>query len=705
MNRLKNIKPNYTYLNGADKDHIIGTDDILFNNVPATQPSSPSIYTSTMFIKNITLRNLYIIISNAAIVFLNCNFYNVSIKNNYSESNETLGHIQLTFINSTYRCEDKNDVQWYGIYFHSMTAVKIGLSKTFINNCKFYMSPHDIFLTITESLLINTSLHIIARYYVNFRVHFILFSQTNFTQGGSNLVPQHILLVLQNPYVIIDNCNFNNLLVEIMQANINSQQKLFKAIIKQSLFIDTSLDIIAGYYVGFIGPFIIIFSNANFTQGGSNLLQKHIFLVLRNLNVIMDFCNFNNVSVVITQANMNTQQELYKVMITQSLFRDTIKYGNGGSLLISSHVVGSTINLREVTFIRNKARKFSSAILGKGGAVYIAGSDIILQIDSCNFGGNVADDQGTSLYASEAVNIEIRNSTFLAYMSKSGEHSIMYASGNIHKLVANFVIIHQHPNLHNSHLQVFSAELLSNNFIFSVYCPPWHRNVVQYKVSTSVKPMQENNKSMSVMKNFIYECRVCSDGYYFPSFQGNIISYENKISSQQSLDCIKCPYGAICSGNNIVPRPNYWGYWRWDELAFEQCPARYCCANTENARCEKYDSCAGNRTGIICGACRKGFSVSILTGECMPDSECGHHRLFWVLALLATVAYALWYTFKDDLVLLSFKTLDSLKYVAGKFIKCCKNDFQSNILAVEVKSTEELNLNKGLQSIKPDTKH
>ncbi len=32
--------------------------------------------------------------------------------------------------------------------------------------------------------------------------------------------------------------------------------------------------------------------------------------------------------------------------------------------------------------------------------------------------------------------------------------------------------------------------------------------------------------------------------------------------------CEECPYGGSCSGNNIVPRANYWGYLKGQEVVF-----------------------------------------------------------------------------------------------------------------------------------------
>ncbi len=69
-------------------------------------------------------------------------------------------------------------------------------------------------------------------------------------------------------------------------------------------------------------------------------------------------------------------------------------------------------------------------------------------------------------------------------------------------------------------------------------------------------------------------------------------------------------------------------------------------------------SCTGNRTGALCGSCREGFSVSILSGACTPDGQCGGDQWFWFVAFLAAILYAMWYTFKDDIFGLFFAVIN-----------------------------------------------
>ncbi len=146
------------------------------------------------------------------------------------------------------------------------------------------------------------------------------------------------------------------------------------------------------------------------------------------------------------------------------------------------------------------------------------------------------------------------------------------------------------------------------------------------------------------------------------------MSFSDGLIAQKSYTdtCRPCPYGGLCTGNSVTPRPNYWGYWHNGELVFQQCPASYCCSGSENSICGRFDYCEENRTGILCGSCRDNFSVSILSGVCTPNSTCGGDKWFWLFVISYAMMYALWYTFKDVIFGCIFIILDCLRDAWGR---------------------------------------
>ena len=160
-----------------------------------------------------------------------------------------------------------------------------------------------------------------------------------------------------------------------------------------------------------------------------------------------------------------------------------------------------------------------------------------------------------------------------------------------------------------------------------------------------------------------YKCSPCIGNYYTTGVGHNTLIYDKKGNTtlkekwNWNYNCLPCPY-AICTGNNVIPRPNYWGYWHDSELVFQQCPADYCCSGSDSSICDVYNHCPGNKTGTLCGDCKEGFSVSILSGMCIPDNKCGNDKWFWILVILAAMAYALWHTLKDDIFALIFHLIN-----------------------------------------------
>ena len=74
--------------------------------------------------------------------------------------------------------------------------------------------------------------------------------------------------------------------------------------------------------------------------------------------------------------------------------------------------------------------------------------------------------------------------------------------------------------------------------------------------------LTNNNQSLN---NIVYRCDPCQESYYTKIMKlqqiGHVFTVDTIEHYSKIVDlCIQCPYGAECSGNNVVPRPNYWGY-------------------------------------------------------------------------------------------------------------------------------------------------
>jgi hypothetical protein len=132
---------------------------------------------------------------------------------------------------------------------------------------------------------------------------------------------------------------------------------------------------------------------------------------------------------------------------------------------------------------------------------------------------------------------------------------------------------------------------------------------------------------------FLASCVPCPRGTYsfFPSSNSN-----DTISSH----CRPCPFGAKCSGGNLVQTlDSYWG-WKESETMlaseFLHVPEGYGC---EGSDCETIDSCGRNHSDVLCGGCVENFSAAFFTTDCVSDSDC----VSWKIWLL--ICGALFYCF------------------------------------------------------------
>jgi hypothetical protein len=128
-------------------------------------------------------------------------------------------------------------------------------------------------------------------------------------------------------------------------------------------------------------------------------------------------------------------------------------------------------------------------------------------------------------------------------------------------------------------------------------------------------------------------CIPCPAGKYS-------LSNSSTTNDSMSVYCLPCPFGAKCSGGNLVQNlDSYWGWKVSDTLLaseFLQVPEGYGC---EGSVCEAIDSCGRNHSDVLCGGCVENFSAAFFTTDCVSDSECASWKM-WLL-----VCGALFYCF------------------------------------------------------------
>ncbi len=391
-------------------------------------------------------------------------------------------------------------------------------------------------------------------------------------------------------------------------------------------------------------------------------IDSLIFLDLTNPYVMVKESFFTGIHIEIQSKMQNFEPAFLYILFEGSSVVDSYHAGNGGGLKIISQGHISQVEIRDCLFSNNSAVKSTENLKGQGGGLYVEGIFLVLHVTDSHFSANSASDMGLALYTTKGVDVLLSNCTF-QYKVKPDDPNkqhVLFVAGRVVKMEGMFRLSIPIPESYVGPIAAFyigQGEQLN----IKTYCPKWYNHDVEY-ISASTKS--------KVILNVVYKCIPCMVNYYTTgeitgtfSFKGkeNNTLAEIKIKQNEKDSCMPCPYGAICSGNNVIPRPYYWGDWHKGEVVFHQCPKSYCCSGSDSRSCNVYNYCSGNRMGVLCGACKEGFSVSILTGACTSNIRCGRDQWFWLIVILAAMAYALWYTVKDNIFIIFFSLFRILR--------------------------------------------
>ena len=147
-------------------------------------------------------------------------------------------------------------------------------------------------------------------------------------------------------------------------------------------------------------------------------------------------------------------------------------------------------------------------------------------------------------------------------------------------------------------------------------------------------------------------CHQCSPGLY--SLQRGEITapLQKRVDSLFNPFCFSCPDGANCS-RNIEAKPNFWGYPESNNsssLKFVHCPPHYCKPiKSRDTNLSVYNSCRGNRDGVMCGRCMAGYSETLFSKKCKPSEKC-QDPWIWLLMTVYTVAMALFFIHNPPII-------------------------------------------------------
>ena len=287
-----------------------------------------------------------------------------------------------------------------------------------------------------------------------------------------------------------------------------------------------------------------------------------------------------------------------------------------------------------------------------GGAVYLQNGKTIFQ--NCFFVDNFASAVGGSIYAAEgSTSVVIRNSFFLLSKTKLicdlktfSKSSFIHTESAGPLVTENTTLNAERNAVKNSLVTIGKGgpvEFGEKNRT-ALYCP----------VGSEMEFLNFSNTITTITKDFSCKVRVTGLDYSCLPCPGGLYSLQRGQThgtyQTPGFQCLICPFGANCS-KNIIAKPNFWGF---DvskyppTLKFTICPIGYCSPNEELDSFE-YNYCQGNRSGVLCGRCKPGFTETLYSTYCRPIDRCNDYW-FWPVAALYVLIIALYFTFKPPVL-------------------------------------------------------
>ena len=183
-------------------------------------------------------------------------------------------------------------------------------------------------------------------------------------------------------------------------------------------------------------------------------------------------------------------------------------------------------------------------------------------------------------------------------------------------------------------------------------------NFSHFTLLTGMSPRTDKCRFTTTV--MILSCYSCPPGFYSLK-GGELRGLSNKEKLQQYGDsfCIPCPYGANCS-RNVFAEPNFWGYLdssNSGSLKFAHCPPNYCTpTGKQDKNLSVYNSCYGNRDGVMCGRCKEGYTETLFQTKCKRNEKCNDHWI-WPVMLIYAVTMALFLIHQPPIIQILAKNI------------------------------------------------
>ncbi len=370
---------------------------------------------------------------------------------------------------------------------------------------------------------------------------------------------------------------------------------------------------------------------------------------------------------VLTKDDSGLLESWIEAHIERTVFSNNTKFGSGPAVFLKfisstgSQSLQNTIVFAKCHFEQNYAKSASGSTRGGAVSVLFFGSAesscsvLVVNVSQSKFIDNDAEDGGGSLYTSTGcVHLFLKDCYFEInqMLPKASKGLLLLSHSNVQMENCSYSTRFAKEMSSILELQMLNEQTAIRRVDAVLTCPRW------FFLDKSEQWKQDHSTGEIILSDLILHCSSCAESYYYALSSQFKLSYNScskeNVSNRTSIlsgnsNCLKCPWGASCPGNNLTPKPNFWGQFEGDKVKFYQCPLGYCCAGNTESPCQALDSCYSDRDKQLCGSCLANYSLSILSAKCIQNIHCNDGWI-WPLAVLCVVLYMLWYTFKDTII-------------------------------------------------------
>ena len=385
------------------------------------------------------------------------------------------------------------------------------------------------------------------------------------------------------------------------------------------------------------------FSNnkANYGGGAVNL-QAFAQSVLVVPAIVINNSTFINCSAKQVGGAFYMRAEgMAKVEVKRARFEGNYAskyYGGAAAIFVNQENSGgaSPLLFEDTTFEKN------AAVFG--GAVHLSNGDATFQ--NCTFLNNLVQVLGGHIHTDvQSTNLFIWDCVFNQTLFQVGNEN--YSAGAFFidtqskgsLSISNTSLTANYPENQDVLIRKTNGREVSLDNLTTLSCPIGSQiNVLHFQIKLEV----ESSVTVSILE---VQCLAC-EGNTYSLKRGRAFGPQE----EAGFHCLSCPYGAKCT-QNIVAEPNFWGFrekYNPSTLNFITCPHGYC-SSPQEADFPEYDSCQGNRSGILCGHCKESHTETLYSTSCAPSNECKDHWI-WPVGLVYVSIMALLFTFKPPIV-------------------------------------------------------